>query len=117
MEKIWEESYFSRPNYWQQRANELGKLEIYDNKTAKLSWILYPENERVTRMAEDIKSDENKRCKYCQSEVRESLDDAGYAEIEAWIDIDATILILNHLNEIGTHIRINYCPMCGRKLR
>lgn len=47
MEQILEESYMRRPKYWQQRANELGGLEICNDETGQPEWILYPENGRL----------------------------------------------------------------------
>lgn len=59
----------------------------------------------------------NGYCKYCQSKVRQSLPELNDSDLELWVNTDNTMLINNYVNQKETHIKINYCPMCGKKLR
>lgn len=55
-------------------------------------------------------------CEYCHGDIRQSLEDQNFYDLEVWVDDDSTLLVVDHHNENTTHININYCPMCGRKL-
>lgn len=63
-------------------------------------------------------------CKYCENE-KEVIKECKFNEcdLELFIDMDETLAIntYNHSSsfteDIYENIEINYCPMCGRKLR
>lgn len=73
-------------------------------------------------------------CLYCNGEsssdlidtmklVERSLDDYAYVGVRVWIDEDNDIRVfaVTDKNSTFAHtecsFKINYCPMCGRKLR
>lgn len=59
-------------------------------------------------------------CKYCEGEYKESIMDNGDDSIRLDNKCD-NLLDIYFMNEldypIDTSVEINYCPMCGRKLR
>lgn len=66
-------------------------------------------------MEYDCSVTNRKGCNYCNSSKSLHYDKDGVIS-EIYIESDKTLSVTHPLPEFSVNIKINYCPICGKKL-